>query len=76
LSIGASTRAALALERGVRSYALVLGRTYAIPDDVKAIAVPVLAHRVRPTGARDGTGARGDADRVVGELLAALPVPV
>ena len=76
LSIGASTRAALALERAVRAYAIVLGRTYAIPDDVKAIAVPVLAHRVRPTGARDGTGARGDGDRVVRDLLASLPVPV
>jgi MoxR-like ATPase len=76
LSIGASTRAALALERAVRAHALVLGRSYATPDDVKALAVPVLAHRVRPLGARDGAGARTDGERVVRELLAALPVPV
>ena len=50
LSIGASTRAALALDRAVRAYALVVGRPYAIPDDVKAVAVPVLAHRVRRPG--------------------------
>jgi MoxR-like ATPase len=76
LAIGASTRAALAFERAVRAYALVLGRDYALPDDVKAIAVPVLAHRVRAAGTHDGSAARGDAERVVRELLTALPVPV
>ncbi len=76
LSIGASTRGALALDRAVRAYALVLGRTYAIPDDVKAVAVAVLAHRVRPSGARDGTSAAGDGERVIRELLGSLPVPV
>jgi MoxR-like ATPase len=76
LSIGASTRAALALEQAVRAYALVLGRTYALPDDVKCVAVAVLAHRVRVSGSRDGTGSHSDAERVIRELLAALPVPV
>ena len=76
LSIGASTRAALALERAVRAYALVLGRNYAIPDDVKTVAVAVLAHRVRPAGQRDGLSSAGDGERVVRELLSALPVPV
>ena len=76
LSIGASTRAALALDRAVRAYALVLGRTYAIPDDVKAVAVAVLAHRVRPAGLRDGTSASSDGERVIRELLSSLPVPV
>jgi MoxR-like ATPase len=76
LSIGASTRAALSLEQAVRAYALVLGRTYALPDDVKAVAVSVLAHRVRSSGARDGTGAASDGERVIRDLLSALPVPV
>jgi MoxR-like ATPase len=76
LSIGASTRAALALERAVRAYALVLGRTYAIPDDVKAVAVAVLAHRVRPAGLRDGTSVASDGERVIRDLLSSLPVPV
>jgi len=76
LSIGASTRAALAIERAVRAYALVLGRTYAIPDDVKAVAVAVLAHRVRPAGLRDGVSGSSDGERVIRELLSALPVPV
>ena len=75
LSIGASTRAALALERAVRAYALVSGRPYAIPDDVKAVAVQVLAHRVRPSGLRDGAST-GDTEPVIRELLSTLPVPV
>jgi MoxR-like ATPase len=76
LSIGASTRAALALESAVRAYALVLGRSYAIPDDVKAVALAVLAHRVRPSGLRDGSSAHGDGERVIREILSSLPVPV
>ncbi len=75
LSIGASTRAALALERAVRAYALVVGRPYAIPDDVKAVAVHVLAHRVRPSGLRDGASV-SDTEPVIRELLSSLPVPV
>ena len=66
LSIGASTRAALALDRAVRAYALVVGRPYAIPDDVKAVAVPVLAHRASVA----------DTEPVIRELLSSLPVPV
>jgi MoxR-like ATPase len=54
----------------------VLGRSYAIPDDVKTVAVAVLAHRVRAAGARDGVSAAMDGERVIRELLASLPVPV
>ena len=76
LSIGASTRAAIALERAVRAYAGGCGRMYATPDDGKAVAVAVLAHRVRPKGARQSGAGHGDAERVVRELLGSLPVPV
>jgi MoxR-like ATPase len=77
LSLGASTRAALALARAVRAHALVEGRAYATPDDVKALAVAALAHRVRARGAL-GTeaGERETAARAVRELLDAIPVPV
>jgi MoxR-like ATPase len=76
LSIGASTRAALSFERAVRAFALTSGRHYATPDDVKSVAVAVLAHRVRPTAARDGGAAHADGERVVRDLLASLPVPI
>jgi MoxR-like ATPase len=76
LSLGASTRAALALERATRARALVSGRAYATPDDVKAVAVAVLAHRVRLVSAHEAGPDRGDAERVVRDLLTSLPVPV
>ena len=41
-----STRAALSLYRASQSLALVEGREYVVPDDVKRLAVPVLAHRL------------------------------
>ncbi|HEX2675868.1 MAG TPA: MoxR family ATPase [Polyangiales bacterium] len=76
LSIGASTRAAIALERAVRAHALTGGRHYATPDDVKTVAVAVLAHRVRPSGSRDGGAAHVDGERIIRDLLSSLPVPV
>jgi MoxR-like ATPase len=76
LDLGASTRGALALERAARAHALVLGRSYVTPDDVKALAVPVLAHRVRVKGTHGATGARDDAERVLAELVASVSVPL
>jgi MoxR-like ATPase len=76
LELGASTRAALAFERAVRAHAMVCGREYATPDDVKQLAIPVLAHRIRLAGAVDVNRARGDLVRVMREIVAGVPVPV
>jgi MoxR-like ATPase len=76
LALGASTRGALAFERAVRARALVAGRTYATPDDVQALAVHALAHRVRVAGLHDTGVGRHDAERVIRELLVELPVPI
>ncbi|MFO0686283.1 MAG: MoxR family ATPase [Sandaracinus sp.] len=77
LSLGASTRAALALARGIRAHALALGRTFATPDDVKALAVPALAHRVRPREMPgDRAVEREVAARAVREIVDAIPVPI
>ncbi len=46
LSLGVSPRGTLLLQRAAQSHALVSGRDYLLPDDVKTVAVPVLAHRV------------------------------
>jgi MoxR-like ATPase len=46
VSIGASVRGSLALERAVRAWALLHGRTYVVPEDVEHLFVPVLVHRV------------------------------
>lgn len=72
--LGASPRAALALCRAVQARALLQGRAFAIPDDVKALAVPVFAHRlVLSPGAR----LRGTTPReVVEDILNRSAVPV
>lgn len=72
VEVGASTRAALAYVRAARARALVQGREFATPDDVKSLAVPVLAHRLR-IGEGDQ---RDEAGRILRDLLAGIPVPV
>jgi MoxR-like ATPase len=71
--LGASPRAGLALLRAVRARAAAAGRGYAVPDDVKALAVAVLAHRLVITPEAELAGRTG-AD-VVREVLASVPVP-
>jgi len=46
------------------------------PDDVQALAVHALAHRVRVAGLHDSGVGRHDAERVIRELLSELPVPI
>ncbi len=74
LSLGASPRAALALHRAVQARALLRGRAYALPDDVKALASPVLAHRLVLSPAARLRGATPGG--IIGEILARLAVPV
>ena len=73
IRLGASTRGALSLYRVAQAYALVSGRDYVLPDDVKRLAVPVLAHRlVRDTRARY-SGVTKEA--IVAEAVGAVKVP-
>ncbi|HEX2188201.1 MAG TPA: MoxR family ATPase, partial [Longimicrobiaceae bacterium] len=57
LRAGVSTRGAVALFRAARGYALVDGREYLVPDDVRRLVVPCLAHRVLPAGLGAGGAA-------------------
>jgi MoxR-like ATPase len=71
--LGASPRGSLALYRTGQARAAMHGRDYVLPDDIKALAVPTLAHRVIL-----GPGARLrdlDARQVVEEILNSVPVP-
>lgn len=72
-TLGASPRAALAFQRAAQAAALVDGRRYVVPDDLKALAVPVLAHRLQLAGA-PGAG-RAEAEGAVAELLDRIVVP-
>jgi MoxR-like ATPase len=73
LRLGASPRASLALLRASRAYAAVAGRSYATADDVKALAVPVLAHRLLLTPQAELAGQT--AEQVVERVLSQVPVP-
>jgi MoxR-like ATPase len=73
VAIGASTRATISLVRCAQATALLAGRPHVLPDDVKALAVPVLSHRLVITG----DGATGDVARtVVQDVLARVPAPL
>ena len=69
--LGPSPRALLALMRACQAYAAIHGRDYVIPDDVKALAVPVLAHRVVPRGISQQAG----GESLIRELLDRVAVP-
>lgn len=62
--VGASPRATLAFARAARAYAVVNGRDYVVPDDVKTLAAPVLAHRLMPRNYR-----REESRRIVEGLI-------
>ncbi len=73
LLLGLSPRATLQLARATRAHAAAHGRDYAIPDDVKAVASPVLSHRVM---LRPDSSSRGlDGVMAIEEILASVPVP-
>jgi len=73
LYLGGSTRAALGLYRAAQALALVEGRDYVVPDDVKRLARPVLAHRLLPRAARSAGGA-DPSEEVLEDVLARTPV--
>ena len=73
VAVGASPRGGLALLRTARAMALIHGRDFVVPDDVKMIVPDVLAHRVILNIEDTLEGARGEA--VVEEVLAEVPVP-
>ncbi len=75
--LGASTRAALALRRAAQAKAFYEGRDYCIPDDIKAMVVPVLAHRIQAarTYETNGSTAR-DEEIALRRILEEIPVPV
>ena len=74
LHTGVSTRGALSLYRAAQALALIDGRTYVVPDDVKRLAIPVLAHRVIPKGYLHG-GQREVSETAIQRLVDETPAP-
>ena len=73
IALGASTRGTLNLHHAAQAWAAIQGRDYVLPDDVKELAEPVLAHRliIRPNAEMQGTTAR----KVIAQLLEKEAVP-
>ena len=76
--LGASPRASLQLLRVAKAVALLDARDFVLPDDIDALAVDVLAHRLvlRRTGFDAREGQTDAAQRIVRQIVAATPVPL
>ncbi len=77
IELGASPRAALNLQRAAQALALLEGRPYALPDDIKTLALPVLAHRIIAGNHAGGLEpGRGNEEDVLREVLESVEVPL
>jgi MoxR-like ATPase len=72
--LGASTRAALALYRSAQACALLSGREYVVPDDIKQLASAVMAHRLLAKTFRQG-GRADDAEAIFNDILKQTSIP-
>lgn len=76
LALGVSPRGSQALCHAAQARALVEGRAYCVPDDIKTLALPALAHRVIPRARWDrGTEGSEEVEGILGEILDRVPVP-
>ena len=73
LSLGASPRATVALMRAARANAVLAGRAFVVPDDVKSLFVPLAHHRVVVTPSAEMEGVRSGA--ILAEILGQIPPP-
>ncbi|MCC6704415.1 MAG: AAA family ATPase, partial [Thermomicrobiales bacterium] len=74
IAMGVSPRGSLALARAAQATAALAGRDYVLPDDVQAMAVPVLAHRIMPAAT---FGLRGlSSEALITEIVGTVPAPV
>ncbi|TDD69722.1 MoxR family ATPase [Jiangella aurantiaca] len=73
LRLGASPRATLHLIRAAKAWAGLEGREYVLPDDIQALAAPVLGHRLLPTA--EAQIGRRDSTSIVADLVQRIPQP-
>jgi MoxR-like ATPase len=76
ISVGVSTRGALAWYRAAQASALAAGRDFVVPDDLKSLAVPALAHRLALAQTHDSLARlRGEAERAITDIIGRVAVP-
>jgi MoxR-like ATPase len=76
LLVGASPRGSLALHRAAQAMAFYEGRDYCIPDDVKMLALPVLAHRVIVSSKYSSAQKKNETETILAEILRSIQVPL
>ena len=76
IKLGVSPRGALLLRRAAQARALTFGRDYVIPDDIKQVAVPVLAHRIIVDSPSYGLVRIRESDTAIEDVLRETPVPL
>ena len=76
IKLGVSPRGALLLRRASQAYALTFGRDYVTPDDIQAVAVPVLAHRIIIDSQSYGLVRIHESDALIDEILHRVAVPL
>jgi MoxR-like ATPase len=75
VKLGLSPRGALALVRASRAMALIAGRDYCVPDDVKAMAVPVISHRLILDTSLYGVAKIDEVEEAVAGIVRSVPSP-
>lgn len=77
LLAGASPRASIALARAARAHALFEGRGFVTPEDIRAVALPVLSHRIKPSPSRAlSQNGRSASDTILRRIVEATPLPL
>jgi MoxR-like ATPase len=76
IKLGISPRGALLLRRAAQAFALVAGRDHVLPDDIQAVAQPVLGHRIVIDSPSYGLARIQESDAAVSDVLRKVPVPV
>lgn len=75
VDLGLSPRGTLALRRAAQAFARTLDRDYVVPDDIKKVAVAVIAHRIRLKGGHYNGSSSRVADTIIHEILDQVPIP-
>ncbi|MEE8575132.1 MAG: MoxR family ATPase [Thermodesulfobacteriota bacterium] len=76
VKLGVSPRGSMVLYAAARALALVEGRDFVTPDDIKRLSVPVLSHRLQAKRSIEGSGETIDTDLIVDEILSETTVPI
>jgi MoxR-like ATPase len=77
IELGVSPRGAIALYKAAQAHALVMGRDYCIPDDIKELAIPCLSHRIIPATRLEADSPRTEiAERNISDILNRISIPV